>query len=179
MAWRALSAFCLTVAPSCSIDAEVCSSAAACCSVRRLRSWLPCAISALDAATLLRAAAHRGHRVREAVLHRGQAGEQAVGVAGLQRDRRAQVALGDRLRHPRGAGLAAELAHQLARDDEREPGRPSAIATASSAISVPRLLRHRCRRLGGGLLCRPSKLYWSAHRARPSRQRSPCSPPRR
>jgi hypothetical protein len=52
LAWRALSAFCRTVDPSCSIDAAVCSSALACSSVRWLRSWLPWAICALAVATL-------------------------------------------------------------------------------------------------------------------------------
>ncbi len=52
LACLALSAFCLTVAPSCSIDAAVSSRALACCSVRWLRSWLPWAISALALATL-------------------------------------------------------------------------------------------------------------------------------
>ncbi len=45
LAWRALSALCLTVDVSSSIDDAVSSSAPACCSVRRDRSWLPCAIS--------------------------------------------------------------------------------------------------------------------------------------
>ncbi|CAB3694320.1 hypothetical protein LMG26696_05070 [Achromobacter pulmonis] len=44
-AWRALSAFCLTVEASSSIDAAVSSSEAACCSVRLDRSVLPAAIS--------------------------------------------------------------------------------------------------------------------------------------
>ncbi|CUJ36477.1 Uncharacterised protein [Achromobacter sp. 2789STDY5608633] len=45
LAWRALSAFCLTVEASCSIEAAVSSSEAACCSVRLDRSVLPAAIS--------------------------------------------------------------------------------------------------------------------------------------
>ncbi len=45
LAWWAFSAFCLTVAVSCSIDDAVCSSAAACRSVRADRSMLPLAIS--------------------------------------------------------------------------------------------------------------------------------------
>jgi hypothetical protein len=44
LAWRALSAFCLTVEVSSSIDAAVSSSELACCSVRLERSWLPAAI---------------------------------------------------------------------------------------------------------------------------------------
>ena len=44
LAWRALSAFCLTVELSSSIDAAVSSSAEACCSVRFERSLLPSAI---------------------------------------------------------------------------------------------------------------------------------------
>ncbi|CUJ76485.1 Uncharacterised protein [Achromobacter xylosoxidans] len=44
-AWRALSAFCLTVEASSSIEAAVSSSEAACCSVRLDRSVLPAAIS--------------------------------------------------------------------------------------------------------------------------------------
>ena len=51
LAWRALSAFCFTVEPSCSIDAAVCCSALACSSVRPDRSWLPAAISVLAEAT--------------------------------------------------------------------------------------------------------------------------------
>ncbi len=45
LAWRALSAFCLTVEVSSSIDAAVSSRLAACCSVRTDRSLLPLAIS--------------------------------------------------------------------------------------------------------------------------------------
>ncbi|CFU03118.1 Uncharacterised protein [Bordetella pertussis] len=45
MAWRALSAFCLTVEASCSIEAAVSSSEAACSSVRLDRSVLPAEIS--------------------------------------------------------------------------------------------------------------------------------------
>jgi hypothetical protein len=45
------SAFWLTVAPSSLMDAEVCSRAPACCSVRADKSWLPWAISALAIAT--------------------------------------------------------------------------------------------------------------------------------
>ncbi len=41
LACLALSAFCFTVAPSCSIEAAVSSSADACSSVRPDRSWLP------------------------------------------------------------------------------------------------------------------------------------------
>jgi hypothetical protein len=44
LAWRALSAFCLTVEVSSSIDDAVSSSELACCSVREDRSWLPAAI---------------------------------------------------------------------------------------------------------------------------------------
>ena len=51
LAVRADSAFWRTVAPSCSMDEAVCSSAAACCSVRAERSWLPSAISWLAMAT--------------------------------------------------------------------------------------------------------------------------------
>ncbi len=51
LAWRALSAFWRTVEPSYSMDAEVCSSALACCSVRADRSLLPWAISLLAVAT--------------------------------------------------------------------------------------------------------------------------------
>ncbi|CAB3743241.1 hypothetical protein LMG1231_05893 [Achromobacter denitrificans] len=43
-AWRALSAFCFTVAAICSMEAAVSSSEAACSSVRLDRSWLPAAI---------------------------------------------------------------------------------------------------------------------------------------
>jgi hypothetical protein len=52
LACCALSAFCLTVEPSCSIDAAVCSSALACSSVRWLRSALPLAICAEPVAML-------------------------------------------------------------------------------------------------------------------------------
>ena len=52
LAWRALSEFCRTVEPSCSIEAEVCSSALAWFSVREDRSILPWAIWALALATL-------------------------------------------------------------------------------------------------------------------------------
>ncbi|MNT01943.1 hypothetical protein D3C72_1364300 [compost metagenome] len=45
LAWRALSAFCLTVLVSSSIDEAVSSSEPACCSVRDDRSRLPAAIS--------------------------------------------------------------------------------------------------------------------------------------
>src|SRR3546814_7026790 len=45
LAWRAFSAFCLTVLVNSSIDEAVSSSAAACCSVRADRSVLPAAIS--------------------------------------------------------------------------------------------------------------------------------------
>ncbi|CAB3923996.1 hypothetical protein LMG1864_05651 [Achromobacter ruhlandii] len=45
LAWRALSAFCLTVEASSSIDAAVSSREAACCSVRLDRSVLPAEIS--------------------------------------------------------------------------------------------------------------------------------------
>ncbi|CRD69719.1 Uncharacterised protein [Bordetella pertussis] len=45
LAWRALSAFCLTVEASCSIEAAVSSSEAACSSVRLDRSVLPAEIS--------------------------------------------------------------------------------------------------------------------------------------
>ncbi len=45
LAWRACSAFCLTVAVSSSSEAAVSSRLAACCSVRRDRSSLPVAIS--------------------------------------------------------------------------------------------------------------------------------------
>ena len=45
LAWRAFSAFCFTVAVSCSMLAAVSSSEAACCSVREERSLLPVAIS--------------------------------------------------------------------------------------------------------------------------------------
>ena len=45
LAWRALSAFCLTVAVSCSMAEAVSSSEPACCSVRPDRSRLPLAIS--------------------------------------------------------------------------------------------------------------------------------------
>ncbi|CAB3855600.1 hypothetical protein LMG26842_03077 [Achromobacter dolens] len=45
LAWRALSAFCLTVEANCSIEAAVSSSEAACCSVRLDRSVLPAEIS--------------------------------------------------------------------------------------------------------------------------------------
>ncbi|MCW0417375.1 hypothetical protein NB689_003129 [Xanthomonas sacchari] len=55
LAWRARSAFCLTVEVSSSIDAAVSSRLAACCSVRRDRSSLPVAIS-LAAALMLTAA---------------------------------------------------------------------------------------------------------------------------
>ncbi|MCW0416594.1 hypothetical protein NB689_002348 [Xanthomonas sacchari] len=60
LAWRACSAFCLTVEVSSSIDAAVSSRLAACCSVRRDRSSLPAAISAaaplmLTAAVWIRA----------------------------------------------------------------------------------------------------------------------------
>ena len=48
-AWRALSAFCFTVAVSCSMLAAVSSSADACCSVREERSVLPAAISRVPA----------------------------------------------------------------------------------------------------------------------------------
>ena len=51
-ACRALSAFCLTVALSCSSDAAVSSSADACCSVRSDRSLLPAAICAEAVARL-------------------------------------------------------------------------------------------------------------------------------
>ncbi len=51
LACCALSAFSLTVLDSCSIDAAVCCSALACCSVRALRSLLPAAICALAVAT--------------------------------------------------------------------------------------------------------------------------------
>ncbi|OOV09027.1 hypothetical protein RF819_09550 [Rhodoferax fermentans] len=51
LAVRADSAFCLTVAPSSSMLAEVSSSALACCSVRADRSWLASAISELAVAT--------------------------------------------------------------------------------------------------------------------------------
>ncbi len=44
LAWRALSAFCLTVPVSCSIAAAVCSRLLACASVRLDRSRLPAAI---------------------------------------------------------------------------------------------------------------------------------------
>ncbi len=44
LAWRALSAFCLTVEVSSSIEAAVSSSELACCSVREDKSWLPAAI---------------------------------------------------------------------------------------------------------------------------------------
>ena len=47
LAWRALSAFCLTVEVSSSIEAAVSSSELACCSVRDDRSRLPVAICAL------------------------------------------------------------------------------------------------------------------------------------
>ncbi|MFD1838096.1 hypothetical protein ACFSHV_07145 [Paracidovorax cattleyae] len=50
-AWRALSAFCGTVDPSCAMEAAVCSSALAWLAVRPLRSWLPWEISALAVAT--------------------------------------------------------------------------------------------------------------------------------
>ncbi len=52
LAWRALSAFWRTVAPSCSMEAAVSSRALAWLSVRPDRSWLPCEISALADATL-------------------------------------------------------------------------------------------------------------------------------
>ncbi len=55
LAWRACSAFCLTVEVSSSIEAAVSSRLAACCSVRRDRSSLPVAIS-LAAALMLTAA---------------------------------------------------------------------------------------------------------------------------
>ncbi|MNC14037.1 hypothetical protein D3C75_618030 [compost metagenome] len=45
LAWRAFSAFCLTVAVNCSMLAAVSSSEAACCSVREDRSLLPIEIS--------------------------------------------------------------------------------------------------------------------------------------
>ena len=51
LAWRALSALSRTVAPSCSIEAAVCSSALACSSVRLDKSKLPCAIWADAVAT--------------------------------------------------------------------------------------------------------------------------------
>ncbi|MNK52352.1 hypothetical protein D3C87_712830 [compost metagenome] len=51
LAWRALSAFCLTVLVSSSIEAAVSSSELACCSVRDDRSWLPAAISDDDTFT--------------------------------------------------------------------------------------------------------------------------------
>ena len=49
-AWRALSAFCLTVDVICSMLAAVSCSDAACCSVRCDRSRLPCAISPVPVA---------------------------------------------------------------------------------------------------------------------------------
>ncbi len=52
LAWRALSAFCLTVEVSSSIEAAVSSRLAACCSVRCDRSWLPAAISPVAAPML-------------------------------------------------------------------------------------------------------------------------------
>ena len=51
LACWAFSAFCRTVALSCSIDAAVCCSALACCSVRALRSLLPWAFCELAVAT--------------------------------------------------------------------------------------------------------------------------------
>jgi hypothetical protein len=51
-ACRALSALRRTVTSSCVIDEAVACSVLACCSVRLLRSRLPCAISALACATL-------------------------------------------------------------------------------------------------------------------------------
>ncbi len=51
LAWRALSAFCLTVEESSSMLAAVSSRALAWLSVRALRSWLPWAIWLLAAAT--------------------------------------------------------------------------------------------------------------------------------
>ncbi|MCW0405832.1 hypothetical protein NB689_002989 [Xanthomonas sacchari] len=56
LAWRAYSAFCLTVEVSSSIEAAVRSRLAACCSVRRDRSPLPLAIS-VEATLMLAAAA--------------------------------------------------------------------------------------------------------------------------
>jgi len=53
LALTALSAFCLTVEPSCSIEAAVCCRALACCSVRVDRLWLPWAISELAVDTLI------------------------------------------------------------------------------------------------------------------------------
>ncbi|OFA04380.1 hypothetical protein DUGA2_19240 [Duganella sp. HH101] len=53
LAWRALSAFCLTVPVSSSIDDAVSSSELACCSVRDDRSWLPRAISVLALAMVV------------------------------------------------------------------------------------------------------------------------------
>ena len=111
LAWRALSAFCLTVEPSSSIDAAVSSSALACCSVRWHRSSLPWAIWALDGGHALGALAHRRRRHRPGrAAWRSSRAIRLLVVAGAQRDRRAQVACGHGLRQlHRVSRLAAEL----------------------------------------------------------------------
>ena len=108
LAWRALSAFCLTVLVSSSIEAAVCSSELACSSVRDDRSWLPVAI-------WLEAVAIVSVPVRTSPDHLRQARRScssAPASAGRSRRgectsmRRAEIAARHGLRHLRRPGPA-------------------------------------------------------------------------
>src|SRR5471030_391022 len=100
LACTACSAFCLTVAVSCSIDEAVSSSEAACCSVRLDKSRLPAAIS-LAPPLKVAAAAHLADHRQQAVVHVLHSAQQLPGFTVAESQHaRAQVAAGDAPRHP-------------------------------------------------------------------------------
>ena len=119
LACRALSAFCLTVAVSSSIEEAVSSSELACSSVRGDRSGLPAAIWLGGGGDGVGAVAHLADDADQAVVHVLQ------GVQQLRRSRPSpstsmwlrQVAGGDGLRHFHGL---AQRARDRARDPVRE-----------------------------------------------------------
>jgi hypothetical protein len=125
LACWALSAFCLTVEPSCSIEAAVSSSALACSSVRWLRSALPLAICAEPVAMLSLLLRTVPTILHQALIHVLQGAQQATHFVGAgDFDARAQVTGGhflgniQRLRH-----RAGDAAHQ---EEAKHPGKQQA-----------------------------------------------------
>ncbi len=92
------------------MEAEVCSSAEACCSVRDERSLLPCEISALGGGHTFSALPHRAHHLRQRSLHAAHRREHALGIALAQSVLFGQIAICD---PPDGSRELARFCPQL------------------------------------------------------------------
>ena len=136
----ALSALCFTLAVISSMLDAVCTSAAACCSVRCDRSVLPAAIS--DAPTLMFSVPLRTRETvstRPLCIVRARSSRLVVSF-GVNAHGRRQVAARDAVRRAdRQFEIAAEIALDAAQDEQhrdgREPPSTAVIASQRSALA--------------------------------------------